>query len=56
MQTPTTETTPVETAENESLLTPAAPSVEEVVNFVRRDSVEAPQEYLDEVNVPGGGE
>lgn len=60
MQTRVTEearvTSPVEGPEAERVSAPALPATEEVVEFIRRDALSSPREYLDEVHVPHGGE
>lgn len=35
---------------------PAAPVREDVFELIRRDSLDEPQNYVREINVPGGGE
>lgn len=32
------------------------PAVDEVVSLIRKECVDRPQMYIDEVHVPGGGE
>lgn len=60
MQTRTTEetftATPVEQPEVDQVASPAAPTTEEVVEFIRHDAATSPRDYLGEVHVPHGGE
>lgn len=48
--------TPATQPESRQAAVPAAPSADEVLDLVRRDSLDQPKKYLDEVHVPGGGE
>jgi hypothetical protein len=46
----------VVTPDQDQVAAPAAPVREDVFDFIRQDSVDAPLDYVREINVPGGGE
>ena len=46
----------VGTTDRDQVAVPQTPVREDVFEFIRRDSVDAPLDYVREVNVPGGGE
>jgi hypothetical protein len=56
MQTQTTPENQVAVPDQNQIAVPAAPVREDVFEFIRRDSVDAPMDYVREINVPGGGE